>query len=168
MCPHAFILGSDMCPPLVSIAGGRGHEVLVCDCLNLPYRSNAFDAVLCIAVIHHLSTRERRVDALRELVRVTRPGGKVLVYVWAMEQERKKVEREKGGREGGRVKGKEGGREVCVFVLCFSVHSAGCDGSLALTNYKFSEESRQSKTKEKEEESTSNAYGRETFRENKL
>jgi len=26
------------------------------DCLSLPLRTAAFDAVLCIAVIHHLST----------------------------------------------------------------------------------------------------------------
>lgn len=48
---------------------------------------------LCIAVLHHLSTAERRLAGLRELVRVTRPGGLVLVYVWALEQEVKKVKK---------------------------------------------------------------------------
>ena len=85
------MLGSDICPELVSIARSRQHEVVVCDCLNLPYQSNQFDAAICIAVIHHLSTEERRSDALRELTRIVRPGGRMLVYVWAMEQERKKV-----------------------------------------------------------------------------
>ena len=80
-----------MCNELVSIASSRGHEVAVADTLNLPFRTNSFDAVISIAVVHHLSSHTRRQRALRELVRVTREGGVVLVYVWAMEQERKKV-----------------------------------------------------------------------------
>lgn len=48
---------------------------------------------LCIAVLHHLSTAERRLSGLRELVRITRPGGLVLVYVWALEQEAKKIKK---------------------------------------------------------------------------
>ena len=86
-----YMLGSDICPKLVAIAKGRGHEVMTTDCLSLPYRSGIFDAGICIAVLHHISTEERRVEAVREMVRVVRPGGQVLVYVWAMEQNKKKV-----------------------------------------------------------------------------
>ena len=85
------IIGSDICPELISIARTRGHEVGVFDCLNLPYRTGVFDAAICIAVVHHLSTEERRLAALKELVRIVKPGGRILIYVWAMEQERKKV-----------------------------------------------------------------------------
>ena len=85
------MIGCDMCPELVAIAASRGHEVSVADCLNLPYRANLFDAVMSIAVIHHLSSEVRRVQAVREMVRVVRGGGRILVYVWALEQERKKV-----------------------------------------------------------------------------
>ena len=52
-----------------------------------------FDVCLCIAVLHHLATAERRLVGLKELVRITRPGGLVLVYVWALEQEVKKVKK---------------------------------------------------------------------------
>lgn len=90
--PRATIIGSDICPELVSIARSRGHEVAVLDCLHLPYRDSVFDAAICIAVVHHLSTEERRLIALKELARIVRSGGgRMLVYVWAMEQERKKV-----------------------------------------------------------------------------
>jgi ubiquinone/menaquinone biosynthesis C-methylase UbiE len=44
------------------------------DTLRLPYRSDAFDVVLSIAVLHHLSTKERRLQALSELLRITKPG----------------------------------------------------------------------------------------------
>ncbi|ELR19408.1 methyltransferase domain containing protein [Acanthamoeba castellanii str. Neff] len=53
----------------------------------LAARSDAFDVVLSIAVLHHLSTKERRLQALSELLRITKPGGRVLIYVWALEQE---------------------------------------------------------------------------------
>lgn len=56
-------------------------------------RSEAFDVCLCIAVLHHLSTTERRLEGLRELVRIVRPGGLVLVYVWALEQNLQKIQK---------------------------------------------------------------------------
>ena len=84
-------MGSDICPELVAIAKGHGHDVIVGDCLSLPYRNGVFDAVICIAVIHHLSTEERRIQAIEEMARILRPDGLILVYVWAMEQTRKKV-----------------------------------------------------------------------------
>ena len=62
-------------------------DVLVSDALHLPYRSSSCDAVLCIAVLHHISTVARRVQLLRELARVLKPGGRGIVTVWATEQE---------------------------------------------------------------------------------
>lgn len=58
-------------------------DVGVADVMTIPLRDNTFDVVLCIAVVHHLCTRPRRVVALRECVRVLRPHGKALFYVWA-------------------------------------------------------------------------------------
>lgn len=89
--PNSFVVGCDSCLELVNIAGRRGGEVGVADCLHLPYRSAVFDSVISIAVIHHLSTVERRVQAIQELCRITRPAGNMLVYVWAFEQNRRKV-----------------------------------------------------------------------------
>lgn len=51
-----------------------GTEVAVADGLALPYRLAAFDFVICIAVVHHLSTRERRVEAIAELLSRLRPS----------------------------------------------------------------------------------------------
>ncbi|KAI1132127.1 uracil-5--methyltransferase TRM9 [Nemania abortiva] len=81
------LIGSDRSPSLVGIARGRGFDVAVADGLALPFRKGCADFALCIAVIHHMSTRERRVDALRRLLECVREdGGQVLVYVWALEQ----------------------------------------------------------------------------------
>lgn len=61
------------------------------DCLSLPYRDSLFDAVLFIGVIHHLVSSERQAKAIKELERVVRPGGSILIYAWAWEQEKRKV-----------------------------------------------------------------------------
>ncbi|KAM9319854.1 putative tRNA methyltransferase 9B [Gastrophryne carolinensis] len=87
---QAYNIGCDYCVPLAEAAGNRGYEVLVCDGLHLPYRDECFDAVLSIAVIHHFSTKERRVQAIKEMARILRVGGRMMIYVWAMEQKRRK------------------------------------------------------------------------------
>jgi ubiquinone/menaquinone biosynthesis C-methylase UbiE len=61
--------------------------VAVADCMNLPLRDNSVDAAICIAVMHHLSTLERRIRCLEELKRIVQPGGLINVQAWAMEQD---------------------------------------------------------------------------------
>eukprot|EP00250_Pteridium_aquilinum_P007489 c17196_g1_i1 orf=280-1227(+) len=85
--PHCFFVGCDLSAPLVSICSQRGSEVLVADTLRLPYRTGSFDAAISIAVLHHLSTEERRRKAVEELARVVVTGGNILITVWAVEQE---------------------------------------------------------------------------------
>lgn len=85
--PNCFFIGCDISSPLISICANRGHEVLVADALNLPYRTGFGDAAISIAVLHHLSTEERRKRAIEELVRIVCKGGRILITVWAVEQE---------------------------------------------------------------------------------
>jgi alkylated DNA repair protein alkB family protein 8 len=54
--PDCLFIGCDISPPLIEICAGRGHEVLVADAVNLPYRDDFGDAAISIAVLHHLST----------------------------------------------------------------------------------------------------------------
>uniref|UniRef100_A0A3P9P9Q0 tRNA methyltransferase 9B n=1 Tax=Poecilia reticulata TaxID=8081 RepID=A0A3P9P9Q0_POERE len=91
---EVFKLGCDVCRPLVDFAWSQGHEVQMCDGLRLPYRDSCFDAVLSIAVIHHFSTKERRIRAIKEMARTLRVGGRIMIYVWAMEQKRRKFEKQ--------------------------------------------------------------------------
>lgn len=90
--PCAYAIGIDTCSPLVKLATtaidpSSCTDVAVADALCLPFRSAFCDAVINIAVVHHLSRRERRVATLRETMRVLRKGGRALVYVWALERE---------------------------------------------------------------------------------
>ena len=56
-------------------------------CVSAWKDAGALDGVLCIAVLHHISTLERRLAMLAELARVLRCGGRALVTVWASQQE---------------------------------------------------------------------------------
>ncbi|KAK0308239.1 tRNA methyltransferase, has a role in tRNA modification [Friedmanniomyces endolithicus] len=87
--PHIFILASDRSSNLATIAKRHHapHSVIVADLLHLPHPPHAFDFAISIAVVHHLSTPARRVEALESILQTLRPGGKALITVWALEQE---------------------------------------------------------------------------------
>lgn len=81
------IYGCDACQELVDIAKARYDHanVMVGNGLDLPYDDNMFDAVICVAVLHHVETLENRVKFLREIQRVLKPNGKAYITVWATE-----------------------------------------------------------------------------------
>ena len=89
---NILMFGTDRSGNLLSIAKEKNinSQCFVADSLKLPIRSESFDAVISIAVIHHFSNELLRIQALKEIFRVTKIGGKILVYVWAMEQKEKK------------------------------------------------------------------------------
>lgn len=68
-----------------------GYEVSYADNLHIPFRDSIFDAVVSVGVIHHFCSHDRRVAAVRELSRILRPGGRLMLYVWAYEQKHRKV-----------------------------------------------------------------------------
>ncbi|KAG9470930.1 probable tRNA methyltransferase 9B [Eleutherodactylus coqui] len=91
---NTYNLGCDYCEPLVEIGRNNNLEVMVCDNLNLPFRDKCFDTVISIGVIHHFSTRQRRVRAIKEMARILHPGGQIMLYVWAMEQKGRRFEKQ--------------------------------------------------------------------------
>ena len=78
--------GCDNSKNLVKICEGRGLNVRTGDILDIPFQDNTYDYTICIAVIHHLSTQEKRLKAVSELVRITKKGGQIFILVWSMEQ----------------------------------------------------------------------------------
>jgi ubiquinone/menaquinone biosynthesis C-methylase UbiE len=84
------MIGSDISENLLKICQKKSADVFVADSLNLPIRTSSLDHCISIAVIHHFSTPAKRVRAIEEIVRVTKKGGRCLLYVWAMEQDERK------------------------------------------------------------------------------
>ncbi|PIO73928.1 methyltransferase domain protein [Teladorsagia circumcincta] len=78
-------IGCDMSQMLCEIAGAKGCMVVRADGLSLPFREGA-DAVLSIAVLHHMALLSRRQKLIREILRVLKVGGKACITVWSMDQ----------------------------------------------------------------------------------
>ena len=58
------------------------------DARCLPYADDFFDFAISLAVIHHIEDKEGRIQALRELYRVLKPGGEAFITVWNKRQPR--------------------------------------------------------------------------------
>ena len=92
--PNLKIIGIDNCSKLIDICLNKNLNVLEACCCSIPFDNNHFDFVMSIAVFHHLSTDERRILAVNEMVRVTKKKGKGLISLWSMEnQENEKIKR---------------------------------------------------------------------------
>ncbi len=60
---------------------GRGAgRAVVADATNLPFFDASFDLTVCVALLHHIAHPARVAEAVREMVRVTRPGGWVVLW----------------------------------------------------------------------------------------
>lgn len=57
--------------------------------INIPFQNNLFDCILSIASFHHLKTIEERHKCLKEMKRVLRKNGKMLLSVWSINQPKK-------------------------------------------------------------------------------
>lgn len=84
-----YDIGTDFSMPLCKIAAQRQKPIFCASALDLPIRDGTFDHVICIAVIHHFASVERRVQCLREIARIMRVGGTAYVTAWALTQPKK-------------------------------------------------------------------------------
>lgn len=52
------------------------------DILNIPFPKQTFDCVFCVAVLHHIPSKELRRLAVSNMHDVLKPGGWLLINVW--------------------------------------------------------------------------------------
>ena len=79
------ISGFDKSENLVRICKKKGYDVIYGDILNIPFEKEIFDYVMCIAVIHHLDSREKHIYAIDQLMNTLKKNGKCLITLWAHE-----------------------------------------------------------------------------------
>jgi tRNA (uracil-5-)-methyltransferase TRM9 len=77
--------GSDTCEKFVEICKMKNLNVELGDVCDIKEEDESYSHAICIAVIHHLSSEERRLKALNELCRIVKKGGRILISVWGFE-----------------------------------------------------------------------------------
>ena len=87
-----YFTGCDFCGKFVKICKEKKLNVLQSCATRLPFNDNVFDATISVAVIHHLMTYERRLKAISEQIRVTKPRGKVFIEVWGFENNNRVID----------------------------------------------------------------------------
>jgi ubiquinone/menaquinone biosynthesis C-methylase UbiE len=80
-------IGVDACKELLEYAQQKNPNVVQANGLNLPFKSNTFDALISIAVLHHIASVPDRQRFIKEIMRILKPNGKALITVWALEQQ---------------------------------------------------------------------------------
>lgn len=95
--PNGTIVGIDINPLYVKKYGSTGADKssdgisdysdrcmgVVCSADSLPFDENFFDESRCNGLLHHLP-QESALFTIKEMIRCTRPGGKIIVFdnVW--------------------------------------------------------------------------------------
>ena len=74
-------IGFDFSKNNVKVCKEKNLEVMVSDAHKIPFRDNIFDSAISVAVLHHLI--EGRKEAVKEMVRILKPGGLLFLQVWA-------------------------------------------------------------------------------------
>jgi tRNA (uracil-5-)-methyltransferase TRM9 len=63
-------------------------EISLSRASKLKFNDNFFDSAIFIAVLHCIDSKEERLQALRELFRVLKPGAEAFITVWSKNHER--------------------------------------------------------------------------------
>ncbi|VDK37410.1 unnamed protein product, partial [Taenia asiatica] len=80
------LLASDTSARLLGHVRGRGFDAVAANLLSLPYRPGLLDFFICVAVLHHLATPQRRLEGLQSMASLLKVGGLGLIQVWAKDQ----------------------------------------------------------------------------------
>lgn len=85
-CHKVHCLERERCEKLLIKAAQKGAHCVLSNAICLPFGDGCFDFVISIAVIHHLSTAHRRLEAVCQLLRCMSRDASGLIFVWAHEQ----------------------------------------------------------------------------------
>jgi ubiquinone/menaquinone biosynthesis C-methylase UbiE len=83
-CPEAQVVGLDIDRRVLYLAKRKSNRakleiaLVQASAVELPFSSGTFDHVFSSLVYHHLST-DQKVESMREIVRVLKPGGRFLL-----------------------------------------------------------------------------------------
>ncbi len=79
---EGYVLGTDFCAPMIESAPGKAEkkgldvDFEVADAMNLPYKDDRFDIA---SISFGIRNVDEPITALKEMARVVKPGGRVVV-----------------------------------------------------------------------------------------
>lgn len=79
-------IGIDNCSNFIKICKSKNLQAINANIINIPLEDDTADAIVCIAMFHQLSNYENRLKALQELKRLIKPGCKILLSIWSINQ----------------------------------------------------------------------------------
>ena len=74
-------VGVDICPELIDICKKQNLTVFCNDILSYEDEKK-YDYVMCVAVIHHIDTEEKRMKLLYKIKELMKENGKALITTW--------------------------------------------------------------------------------------
>jgi len=79
--PSGTVFGADNSLGMLGVLrrSGRG-EAVACSVEMLPFADASFDVVFCVAALHHVAEPGAVRRTIREMVRVARPGGALVIW----------------------------------------------------------------------------------------
>lgn len=81
-CPDAQVTGSDFCPEMLAYAAEDGvKETVVADAMNMPFADDSYDVLTVAFGLRNMASWP---DALKEMRRVLKPGGHLLVLDFSL------------------------------------------------------------------------------------
>jgi len=84
--PEYKFIGVDNCRAFIEICRSKNLEVVEANMTRLPFKDNIFDAIICIAAFHHISSNRARIMSLLEMKRIIKNDGKIMISVWSINQ----------------------------------------------------------------------------------
>ena len=81
-----LMYGVDTCNAFLEICRNKDLNVVKSCMTSLPFKNNSADSIICIASFHHLKTPEDRLCALKEMERVLKKNGTILLSFWSIHQ----------------------------------------------------------------------------------
>jgi ubiquinone/menaquinone biosynthesis C-methylase UbiE len=66
----------------------KNVELIHSDAVNIPIKNESIDAVIYIATLHNIPIKHRRINSLKEINRILKPGGKAIISVWSRWQDK--------------------------------------------------------------------------------
>ena len=113
------LYGCDNSVNMLEKADRQSNMRFVCSVSDkLPYKQDTFDMAISVAVFHHLSSEEIASATVEEMIRVTKPGGKTIIWdanslnpYWLLLFKRVSYDREVERRNESQWKGRFG---LCV------------------------------------------------------